>query len=61
MLMHILSPYPNDRSALTDCIKLAASNLPGRKAVIIYGLTTPNSLWNQQLKPSRQSRIDGCD
>jgi hypothetical protein len=37
MLMHILSPYPNDRSALTDCIKLAESNLPGRKAVIIYG------------------------
>ena len=23
MLMHILSPYPNDRSALTDCVKLA--------------------------------------
>lgn len=25
MLMHILSPYPNDRSALTDCLKLANS------------------------------------
>ena len=37
MLMHILSPYPNDRSALTDCLKLAECTLPGRKAVIIYG------------------------
>jgi hypothetical protein len=25
MLMHILSPYPDDNSALTDCQRLAAS------------------------------------
>jgi hypothetical protein len=36
MLMHILSPYPQHRSALTDCEKLANSGLNGRKAVMIY-------------------------
>jgi hypothetical protein len=37
MLMHILSPYPAHRSALTDCAKLAASGLAGRKAILIFG------------------------
>jgi hypothetical protein len=37
MLMHILSPYQNDRSALTDCRKLVESSLDGRKAIVIYG------------------------
>jgi hypothetical protein len=37
MLMHILSPYANDRSALTDCPKLVGSGLDGRKAILIYG------------------------
>lgn len=37
MLMHILSPYPAHRSALTDCDKLAASGLAGRKAIVIFG------------------------
>lgn len=41
MLMHILSPYPRDRSALTDCLKLLESGLPGRKAVVIYGFDYP--------------------
>lgn len=41
MLMHILSPYSGDRSALTDCVKLAESGLPGRKAVVIYGFDYP--------------------
>jgi hypothetical protein len=41
MLMHILSPYPSDRSALTDCVKLARSRLPGRHAVVIYGFDYP--------------------
>jgi len=35
--MHILSPYPEHRSALTDCEELARSRLPGRKAIVIYG------------------------
>ncbi len=37
ILMHILSPYPEHRSALTDTEKLVRSGLPGRKAVVIYG------------------------
>lgn len=37
MLMHILSPYPEHRSALTDCTKLLGSGLPGRKGILIYG------------------------
>jgi hypothetical protein len=41
MLMHILSPYPNDRSALTDCVKLIESGLAGRKAIVIYGFDYP--------------------
>jgi hypothetical protein len=36
MLMHILSPYPNHNSALTDCQKLAASDFSGSLAVLIY-------------------------
>jgi hypothetical protein len=37
MLMHILSPYPSHRSALTDCQKLTASGFSGSIAVLIYG------------------------
>jgi hypothetical protein len=37
MLMHILSPYPNDRSA----VKLVESGLGGRKATLIYGFDYP--------------------
>jgi hypothetical protein len=37
MLMHILSPYPEHRSALTDCEKLVESGLAGVKAILIYG------------------------
>jgi hypothetical protein len=37
MLMHVLSPYPAHRSAVTDCGKLATSGLPGRKAIMIFG------------------------
>jgi hypothetical protein len=37
MLMHVLSPYPAHRSALTDCAKLANSGLSGRKAIMIFG------------------------
>jgi len=35
--MHILSPYPAHRSALTDCEKLADSRLGRQKAILIYG------------------------
>jgi hypothetical protein len=37
MLMHILSPYPQHHSALTDCSKLRGSALGARKAVLIFG------------------------
>jgi hypothetical protein len=37
MLMHILSPYPQHRSAVTDCLKLLASGFKSRKAVIVFG------------------------
>ena len=37
ILMHILSPYPKHRSALTDCGKLLTSNIAARLAIIIYG------------------------
>ena len=37
ILMHILSPNPQHRSALTDCSKLIMSEFPGRRAVLIYG------------------------
>jgi hypothetical protein len=36
MLMHILSPYAVNRSALTDCEKLVESRLPGKKAIMIF-------------------------
>lgn len=37
ILMHILSPYPAHRSALTDCDKLRNSHFGCRKAILIYG------------------------
>src|SRR6266545_4732683 len=41
MLMHLLSPYPQHRSALTDCGKLAVSGFLGMKAIMIYGYDHP--------------------
>lgn len=38
----ILSPYPEDRSAVTDCAKLARSGFAGRCAVLIYGFEDPH-------------------
>jgi hypothetical protein len=37
----ILSPYPDDRSAVTDCRKLANSGFAGKRAVLIYGFNDP--------------------
>ena len=42
MTMHILSPYPAHRSALTDCIKLVTSHLGEQKAILIYGYDYPS-------------------
>lgn len=38
----ILSPYADDRSAVTDCVKLARSGFAGRRAVLIYGFEDPH-------------------
>lgn len=40
MLMHILSPYPQHRSALTDCQKLLSSGFEGTKVIVIYAFDT---------------------
>jgi hypothetical protein len=37
ILMHILSPYPQHRSALTDCDKLRSAKLGEQRGVLIYG------------------------
>ena len=37
MLLHLLSPYPKHRSAVTDCEKLNASGFRQRKAIVIFG------------------------
>lgn len=37
ILMHVLSPYAEHRSALTDCSKLLSSGIHGRKGILIYG------------------------
>jgi hypothetical protein len=37
----ILSPYPDDRSAVTDCVKLAHSGFAGKCAILIYGFEDP--------------------
>jgi hypothetical protein len=41
ILTHILSPYPEQRSALTDCTKLLSSGFVGRHAILIYGYEYP--------------------
>jgi hypothetical protein len=41
MVMHILSPYPAHRSALTDGAKLVASGFPQRKALVVFGYDYP--------------------
>jgi hypothetical protein len=65
MLMHILSPYPAHRSALTDCAKLATSGLAGRKAILIFGydydawLMDPASKHSRRKLPSASSSVTG--
>jgi hypothetical protein len=41
-LKDLLSPYEADRSALTDCVKLAGDPLAPRKALIVYGFDYPD-------------------
>jgi hypothetical protein len=37
ILYHILSPYPQQRSALTDCQKMATAGFAGSTVILIYG------------------------
>jgi hypothetical protein len=60
MLMHVLSPYPAHRSALTDCQKLVRSDLPGRKAIVVFGYDYndwPMNPRSKRLKRSPQSAL----
>jgi hypothetical protein len=38
ILCHILSPYPQQRSTLTDCQKMARAGFFGSTAILIYGI-----------------------
>ena len=51
ILMHILSPYAQDRSAVTDCVKLAQSGFTSRQAIVIVGFEYPE--W--PLRPAIQA------
>lgn len=42
IFMHLLSPYPRNQSAVTDCVKLATSYFQSRKAVMIIGFEYPD-------------------
>jgi len=42
MLMHILSPYPQHRSAVTDTRKLVRSGFTGQKALLIFAYEYPD-------------------
>jgi hypothetical protein len=55
----ILSPYPADRSAVTDCQKLAGSGFAGRLAVLIYGFEDPGRplLWLIEAFEAAATRI----
>jgi hypothetical protein len=37
-----LSPYADDRSAVTDIAKLAGSGFAGKRAILIYGFEDPH-------------------
>jgi hypothetical protein len=41
-LKDLLSPFEPDRSALTDCAKLAAAVGVERRAIVIYGFDAPS-------------------
>ena len=41
MMKHILSPYSQDRSALTDCSKLLKSGFNAKFGIVIYGYDYP--------------------
>jgi hypothetical protein len=42
LLMHILSPYAQHRSALTDCTKLSRAQFSGKKVIAVVGYGYPD-------------------
>jgi len=59
MLMHILSPYPSHRSALTDCQKLAASGFQGHLPSSSMATITMRCQWNRPWRHSSNSQSPG--
>jgi hypothetical protein len=59
MLMHILSPYPSHRSALTDCQKLAASVFRNRSPSWSMATITMRCRWNRPWRHSSNSQRIG--
>jgi hypothetical protein len=66
MLMHILSPYPAHRSALTDIDKLLSSGFAQRKAVVVFGYDYPG--WSMdpaidafRLLAGRRAQLTECE
>ena len=57
MLMHILSPYPANRSVLTDCAKLAHSEFRCPSAIVIYGYDYDD--WLMELAIAAFERLAG--
>lgn len=60
MLMHVLSPYPAHRSALTDCQKLVRSALPGRKAIVVFGYGYNDWPWTRRSKRPKARLTARC-
>ena len=60
-----MSPYPHDRSALTDIEKLKTSGFEGKKAILIYGYECdqfPLSLViDAFVKLAGKSIVEACD
>ena len=61
MLMHVISPYDEDRSALTDCTKLRLGGLGDRHAVLILGYESAARPLEPALRAFEQLARDRCD
>lgn len=61
MLMHVISPYDEDRSALTDCTKLKTGGLGERHAVVILGYESDNRPLEPALKAFERLAADRCE
>jgi hypothetical protein len=60
ILTHILSPYPQHRSALTDCSKLKVSGFSGRLGILIYGYSYPDYPLEPAIRAFEVLAKEGC-